>query len=64
MKTTCNSKSIQTTSMIQNAEFPPSARQTPLKTLDAVSDLLAKSPFLLGRRGLGLNVFPTREITR
>lgn len=64
MNTTHPSHSCQrlpTIPVIQNAGFSAPLHSSTNRGLDTVTDLLAHSPFLIGRRGLGMNLFPSHE---
>ncbi|GAB0058659.1 hypothetical protein SIID45300_03012 [Candidatus Magnetaquicoccaceae bacterium FCR-1] len=42
---------------IQNAAFHPALPQARRATREEVSEMIMKSPFLIGRRVLGMNMF-------
>ncbi|MBF0163442.1 MAG: hypothetical protein HQM01_02860 [Magnetococcales bacterium] len=45
------------TAPIQNVAFEPALPQARRATKEDVSEMIMKSPFLIGRRALGMNMF-------
>ncbi|MBF0270472.1 MAG: hypothetical protein HQL98_00160 [Magnetococcales bacterium] len=50
--------------MIQPIDFTAPLQTQHPKTLEAFTDLITRSPFLIGRRALGMNLFSGRTANR